>query len=330
MGELENNRDRGSSVASKKNGTEPRSASQRTNYRSIARDLERALAWLESFGLALEHSRLAEYRRCIDRMADAVDDNRAEALLSEPGEVVRLTDAMLESVELCTIHQSLAGTTNPEVRARLKKFVKGPLAYRDEKVESAGNRARNYGFELSLGAMLIRCGIDVRFRSDGDLSLQIGGREVFIECKRPQAERSVNSNVKGALRQLEVLYEQADVPQRARGLVALSATKVINPRGKNLVSPSRDGLARALAGLTESFVEEHRSKWRNPRDSRTLGCLVELRSLVFIETDSPTTAVQVTLNDRNSLEAADRYLLRSVSDLLDPSTTNLIGRQQSQ
>ena len=262
----------------------------------------------------VDETRFGQYRRCIENMADAVDDGTAEALLSDPQSIEDLTDSMSEAFELRTIYQELGPRLDSELRSRLKLFIKGPAAYRDERTGSSGNRPRNIGFELSMGALLLKFGFAIEFHPDGDLRFKHQGHEFFIECKRPQSKKQINSRVRDARDQLSNRYDEAADPAAARGLIALSATKIANPAGKNLRTASLDSLGNGLAVYAEEFIDENRSKWRNPRDLRTLGCIVELRAFVFVESANPTTCVHLGMNNRNGLSRDDDRLFATIAN----------------
>lgn len=265
--------------------TECRLRFNTATYREVANDLGRAIAWLESLGFSVAPTRIGDYRRHLNRVSDALETGTLEALLVDMG-TSNLINTLFESTELRLIHQLLEPIATPDLVARLKSFIKGPAAYRDEKSGSSSNRARNVGFELSLGAQLLNSGIPVEFHPDGDLRFHFEGHEFFIECKRPQVDHQVNSRVKGALSQLATRYSAAKDPAAARGLVAISATKIINPFGNYYRTASRETLDAGLSRAVQEFIETHERKWQSPSDARTLGCILEFRAFVFIESEN--------------------------------------------
>ena len=284
-------------------------------YRDVANDLDRAVAWLESLGFPVAPTRVGDYHRHLNGIADALDNGTLESLLQKEG-TQDLINSLFECTELRQIYQLLEPIADPELAARLGSFIKGPTAYRDERSSSSSNRARNIGFELSLGAQLLNSGISVEFHPDGDLRFHHDGYEVFIECKRPQVEHQVNSRVKDALRQLETRYRKAADPAKARGLVAVSATKIINPFGNYYRTASRATLDAGLSGALQKFIDDHGRKWQSPSDPRTLGCIVEFRAFVFVESENiPTTGGDLAMTERRNLDPEAQSLVASLAEL---------------
>lgn len=282
-----------------------------TTYRELAEDLDVAAKWLESIGLSISPTRLGDYRRRLTSIVNALDAGELVALFNEEG-IKDTIDALYEASEWRLIHQMLADTEDPGLHERLAAFVKGPIAYRDEKTGASSNRARNIGFELSLGAFLKKAGFPIEFHPDGDLRFHYHSHDWYVECKRPQSSGQVKRRVKEALEQLVIRYAEAPDPDSARGLVAVSSTKIINPFGGHFQTQSRQTLRSDLTAEMEKFSKAHDATWINHEDERTLGGLVEYRAFaIVLDENRPTTGGDVALVTRTPLSDANEELLAS-------------------
>jgi hypothetical protein len=282
----------------------------------MAENLDAVARWLESVGFAISPTRVGVYRRHLALLANAPDAGSIGHAIAKEG-VSAIVDSLFESNELCLIHRALEPIADPEVKARLASFIKGPIAYRDEKASASSNRARNIGFELRLGAHLLNAGLPVEFHPEGDLRFPYRNYEFFVECKRPQVGHQVNSRVKDALKQLSERYRGAVNPESARGIVAVSITKVVNPFGESHRTPTQDTLAESLSTAAQRFLEEHRPKWQRPADPRTLGCILDNQAFVFVESDSrPTTGGDIVVTACDDLGAKDAGLFESLMEMI--------------
>jgi len=150
--------------------------------------------------------------------------------------------------------------------------------YRDERA----TQARDYGLELAVGAKLKTAGFDVSFGEGGDLSVRFKGRQVFLECKRPQTLGKLESRVRKAHRQLGQRYEQAEDPKTCRGIVAISATKMINAEARRVRVDSWPELAATIDTLSDRFIAAHNHRWVRADDPRTIGALIEFRFMAWV------------------------------------------------
>lgn len=289
-----------------------------TSYADLANEHGRIQDWLVSLGYKIAPTRLGSYFRYLERIEKERQAGTLETLLCTEG-TQKLIAAVSESLELRRIYRALSPLAiDPELQRRLADFIKGPILYADERPTSASNHARDIAFELSLGAALLQAGLPVEFHPEGDLRFVLKGREVFVECKRPQELHQVRGRIKGAFRQLTVNYAKSSKPADARGLVALSITKALNPTECDLATRSRETLSKGLLGTANAFVRDYGSAWQNPEDARTIGCLIELRAFVFVRSESiPQSGVYHVLTHRAGIGAVDMQFLNTLSARLE-------------
>jgi hypothetical protein len=289
-----------------------------TSYAGLADEHRRIQDWLTSLGYRVTPTRLGAYSRYLERIEKARQAGTLEALLHTEG-TTELIAAVSESLELTRIYKALSPLTiDPELRRRLADFIKGPTLYADERPASASNHARDIALELSLGAALLQADLPVDFHPAGDLRFVLDGCEVFVECKRPQELHQVRGRIKGAFRQLTANYAKSSNPTAARGLVALSITKALNPTEHDLTTQSRETLSKGLLETASAFIRDYGASWQNPEDARTIGCLIELRAFVFIRSESvPQSGVYHVLTHRAGIGAVDMRFLSTLSSRLE-------------
>lgn len=222
-----------------------------TNYRELANEINDACVWLSDHGLNYPRTRVGEYKRHLNEMADYWEKDRIEELLTLR-DFPTLMNSCHEASELSYIYRGLSSYSDLSVTKKLQEFIKGPTLCTRENASSS-NRGRNIAFELHMAARFAAAGFSINMTSDADLIVSILDHEVFVECKRPQQNHQVNSNIKGALRQLEKRYPTATSPSQARGIIAFAIGKVFNPNLFILEAATQDALAGKLTTINYDY-----------------------------------------------------------------------------
>lgn len=285
-------------------------------YRELANEINYACEWLSDHGLDYPRTRVGEYKRHLNEMADYWEQDRIGDLLKHR-DFPTLMNSCHEASELLYIFKGLSSFSAMSVTKKLQEFIKGPTSYTREN-SSSSNRGRNIAFELHIAARFATAGFSINLTSDADLIVSIFDHEVFIECKRPQYNHQINSNIKGALRQLEHRYPSAASPSQARGIIAISISKVYNPNLFLLEASTLEALAGKLTTIDETFIDHFDPKWRNPSDSRTIGVMVHLSIPAEIKSQNLLTichefAIKTTSPNKRELD-----LLTEIKDRLHP------------
>jgi hypothetical protein len=256
----------------------------KSDYRDLANEINDACEWLSDHGLDYPRTRVGEYKRHLNEMADYWEQGRVEELL-ELRDFPTLMNSCHEASELSYIFKGLATLRDFSVTRRLQEFIKGPPSSSKENTSSS-NRGRNIAFELNVAARLAAAGFTIDLTKEADIIVSILGHEVFVECKRPQKDHQVNSNIKAALGQLENRYPSANRPDHARGIIAVAIGKILNPEMGFLQAPTSETLTKRLSHINEAFIHKFNAKWRNPADQRTIGVLVYLGIPAVIKKDN--------------------------------------------
>lgn len=156
--------------------------------------------------------------------------------------------SLVEATELADIYCSLPRLEWRLLKEKFGRVLNGPLHPQEETSES--NLARNTMFELHLGGFLNHKGIAADICDNPDISCAIGGRRVFIQCKRPFSRKSIKSNIGVALGQLSRDLNEAD-DVRNRGVVAISLSHAVNPSEMHMqVKTERDIKGAMMSVIT--------------------------------------------------------------------------------
>jgi hypothetical protein len=210
---------------------------QRIRFEEILRRLDDALAFCHALGLGAnaEQSRFSDYRRNIEQLIQVISPHLVEgpweSLLSDAAERVKYETALMESLEFSDILRDIRAIDRTLLKRTMRGILnaKAPLLPSDE--DSNSNEARNRLFELNLASKLVRAGLNPSL-GEPDLSCEVDGKRLFIACKRPYSRSKVIPRIYNAKDQiLDALeaHSSQDGSLGARGVVAISVSKVLNP-----------------------------------------------------------------------------------------------------
>jgi hypothetical protein len=257
----------------------------KTNYESVYSGIDNATLWLSEHGLEIDRTRIGGYKRVFEKFLKKYNSGKLtdDELKDFFGTYVNL---VYEIQELFHIYEGLSKINNSDLTKKLKKFIKGPVIVTDENPNNSTNLGRNIAFELLIASKFYSFGFEIDFGSEADLSFVHNNRKFFIECKRPQYKHQINSNIKGAFRQLKKRYNEQDGQVSVFGLMALSVSKILNPDLDILVSSNTHLMYSYIENLLYGFHNEHNKKYLNPGDQRTIGMIVYFSTPVSIEDEN--------------------------------------------
>lgn len=256
------------------------------HFSELAESLQNVAAWLGRLGIDESRTRVGQYRRVMQRLADAHARGDADALRADwPSAMVPL----FESEELVAIHQWLSGPEYDDfVRERMRIVASGPSSYTEENT-SSGNRARNTAFELAMAARIVAGGLPLDPSVPADVSVRLATRTVVMECKRPQSEKALEGNVDDARHQLRERYRTANRPGFV-GVIAVDLTKVLNPSLDLLRGVPESELREVLSGALADYSREHERVWQKNRDEQTSAVLLRLSVMAHLSGETLLTS----------------------------------------
>ena len=215
--------------------------------------------------------------------------------------------SLVEATEMADIYCTLPRLEWRLLKEKFGRVLNGPLHPQEETSESS--LARNTMFELHLSGYLNHKGIAADICDNPDISCAIGGRRVFIQCKRPFRRKSIRSNIRDALRQLSYdLNEARDV--RNRGVVAISLSHAVNPGEMHMQVKTEQDINRAIASV---ITPVGNSMYHLLKGPRIVGISFSVTVPVFVSDINEFRTGQVTaFYASTEASDADRVLLRNL------------------
>gem|GEM_PF-1244958 len=263
----------------------PQSApfSQR-NYCTILQDLEGLGSHVTNLGLhGAPNDRLRGLIADIRTLEKARSENRLQALEIQP-QVAGLVWSLVEGQEFAEIFRGITGYNPQVVKELMRRALKGPLRPEDETETS--NHGRNTIFELLLGSRFLRAGANPTLGQQADLLIDHFSSHLYVECKRPQREQSIQGNISRALGQLRQRIASDPHPDSSAGLVAISISKAVNPESKWLVVDDEADIERNLTRVAERIHAQCARDYERKGDPRLIGVLYHILAPVRVRGDS--------------------------------------------
>jgi hypothetical protein len=260
----------------------------KSTFQEKATQIQRAADWLDSLGISFYRTRIGKYLKDIERLNTAYEKGSIQQLLDN-GEFPQHVNSLFESSELIYIHEGLKTVSTEHLFPRLRDFTKGSEFVTAESTRSLSNKGRDIGFELFTASLFAHASFQPNFSTDADLMATNEMGTFFVECKRPQFDHSVRSNVRGAANQLNKRLTDPRNPEGAFGLIALSVSKIINPTQKLLVVSSEEVIHDMLGSESEIFINAQQQHWRKIENRRILGLIILIRTPAVIKSHSLLT-----------------------------------------
>ena len=248
------------------------------DYCTILQDLEGLGSYLTNLGLhrATKH-RLRGLIADIRTLGKARSEDRLQALEVQP-QVAGLVWSLVEGQEFPESIQGITGY--PEVvKELMRRALKGPLRPEDETETS--NHVRNTIFELLLGSRFLRAGANPTLGQQAD-PIDHFGSHLYVECKRPQREQSIQANISRALDQLRQRIASDPHPDSSAGLVAISISKAVNPESKWLMVDDEADIEQNLTRVAERIHAQCARDYERKGDPRLIGVLYHILAPVRV------------------------------------------------
>lgn len=241
------------------------------------RELHEALDWFSAMGANPEPTRVGRYLKHLHDLDKAVKKDRdmmtAFYKAHDFGEHVLI---LSEVEEILAVYRFLSSQSSATFLEKLKKSLEGGLIPGDETPRASASLPRNILFELFLGSVFVAAGFEISFTEAADLAVRFQARDIFVECKRPQHDHSVNGAIKGAASQLLKRYSSSSDPDSARGLIALSISKVITRGMLYRISHKEPAFPEDSYSFFLEFIARHKRRWNAKADAKTLGVILYL------------------------------------------------------
>lgn len=200
-------------------------------FSKTADDLEAVLEICRSAGISTRATRMEIALKRIREMDRLVAQYKREGRLASDLGGVRDVALLIEGSEFAELLPCLSRWLAEQpsvVKDKLRKVLGGPQVPTDENPLKNNNEARNFLFELTLGARFEARGTRVTQGEHPDFTVHLPRREIFVECKRPFSLAKLEDNIDGAAEQLRREFAQPGAGASTFGVIAIEASKVVN------------------------------------------------------------------------------------------------------
>lgn len=285
---------------------------KRRSFRDIYDELNKTVVWLGQFKPKHLSTRIDKYKENLLLLADAHDAGKVTELLESRNEE-RLMNSFLEASSLNFIYRGLRSFDKSDValRQKIKVLFSGPEHSNDENpATSNNNSARNMSFELVIAARFAAAGYPIDFGTGTDADLFINDSPVlFVESTRISSSKKIKEGIDKKFGQLQNRYASVDPKMQKRGLIAISISKLINPRQKLLSTRNVDHLLADLNKQVKTFIGDHERYWAD-RDENTVGVIVHFDVPAELTDENEYFICrEIGLNNTKPIDSPeDRYL----------------------
>ncbi len=286
---------------------------ERVTWEGIGAGLDEAFDFCRGLGLELQverSRRFQEHRACLAELTAALRSGGLDAARDLfDRDRVRAFPAVTEGAELAGSLPFLRTVPRDIISRKLAVILRGSPRSTDEDPKT--NRARDVLFELTMASTLRRAGLTPEL-GEPDIRCWVDRRAVYVACKRPVSRLGARQAYTDALAQLAAVLRSA--PVGARGIVALSITRFVNP-GDRVFVHERDaiGKARLSADMTHAAQWLTRpTLWPAPPEG-TIGLLWHVITPGFDRSKNLLVAVQqLNVQPTSPPGSADERLLQAV------------------
>lgn len=263
---------------------------EKHTYEHVSRTLSDAIQWIQSFGISTANTRLERYVGKLRQVQELLERGEL-GTLKDPKRVSLIMSLFNEISDIEIIYNGLCSNSDSFLGIRLADLVGGPDLVTNERNKNASNKPRCVAFELVMAAILAASGFEIDLSKEPDVRAFDGSRQILVECKRPNSNKKIKSNIKTGLQQLTRSYDGATP---GYGLLAISIDKLVNPNNFVLPAPHADALCGMAQSHVRKFIIDNKQFWHRNLDHRTIGVIVSLKCQGLIEYQRLPTNVHVS------------------------------------
>jgi len=285
---------------------------KRQTYQQILQKLRDVDSWLSGMGFSQKADRIRLHISNICKLEKVWrDEALKKKFINEIGHD-QLFWSLIEAAEFADIYSALRDFEPNSLKEKLRYALEGPVNPNNE--TSTSNIGRNTMFELNLASRLVQGGVPVYLQTNPDLTCEVDGRKIYIQCKRPFSESGIPRNISDACRQL-VRDLNSSNDRGARGVIAISVSRIQNPGDKLFVADKEHNLKKLIGDCIQSVGERYRKSWAN-MDKRIIGLLFHLITPAVMEEDKLLVAAQQVVMFSRAIGGPERTLLRKFCEIL--------------
>lgn len=295
------------------------------SYQSIYNRYSAALQWMHGLGIKLTPGRTSHYEKVISHWKDAY----RSATANEGRNIFPdFVSSMFEIFAFVSIHeafQNVAPAKLASITEKLQKAVNGPINAADETPDSTA--ARNFLFEATVAAKAHQParGVNAILDGNSDTGIRINNKKIWVECKRITSLEKVESNVRKASSQLEVILAK-ELGAGNRGIVAIDVSKILNRGDKIFVAPTDGELLASVDRIMDQFISQHSHLWERiyvRRQKKVIGTIIRFAFMASSKARNLLVHTsQWALYPRLGIAQSDEQLQRQLVNALECKPDN--------
>jgi hypothetical protein len=226
-------------------------------FGALAARLEGTLTELKAQGVPIANTRIDRYRGHLSHLTTLSKSSvlqREWLTLPDDARVARTRKALsilYELLEVDAVYRDWNPSQRAELADALRKIVRGPDGYDEERPGSTF--PRDSLFELQIARTFAAAGFALVHIPPADLAIDVSGKRVVVECKRPQTESGILRKLHAGFKQVRkrAMEQQGS---RVRGIVALDLSKAINP-GFDQLHLEGDSIGQLLPRILDEAAD---------------------------------------------------------------------------
>ena len=238
-----------------------------------------SVEWLRELGVSKPADRYHGYLRAFEAFKNFKGDEAGRT-----DKFKSYVNAQAELYELSRVRSALAEVDSEHYINTLKRISQGqPFRHVAE-----NDPGRDYLFEMSIAARLLKAGHEVELNHIADVVTRIEGRKIYFEAKRIKSVAKLASRVSEANSQLKKRLAQ-DSSSKSRGIVAVNVTDVINPDCEMMLLRERQDLRKEHSKVFNEFVTSNPEHFHKGEHSKCLGAFIESswQGIIVNDDDDP-------------------------------------------
>src|SRR5579859_5531229 len=285
------------------------------SYESIFSQYSAALQWMHGLGIKMASGRTSHYGKVIGQWKDAYKS----ATANEGRDIFPdFVSSMFEIFDFVRIHEAFQNVAPAELASiteKLQKAVNGPINAANETPDSTA--ARNFLFEATVAARAHQParGVEAILDANSDTGIRIKDKKIWVECKRITSLEKVESNVRKASSQLEVILAK-ELGAGHRGIVAIDVSKILNRGDKIFVARTDSELLASVDRIMGQFISQYSHIWERiyeRRHKKVIGTFIRFAFMASSEARNVLVhASQGAVNPRLGIARSDEQLQRQL------------------
>jgi len=288
-------------------------------YETVFNKFISAVKWMKSIGVKISLGRTTSYENIIGLYKDSyksLSANEIEGIF--PGFV----SSIFEVHDFIGIHESFMEISPDQLTGlvnKLQKAVNGPVNSIDETHVSTASR--NFLFEAVVAAKSHHPdkGINAILDAHSDSGIRIGGKKIWVECKRVTTLKQIKKNIQKASKQLEITFNKK-IGSGHRGVVAVDISKILQAGDKIFVRENDSSLINSVDYLMDKFINDYSHIWQDilsRRDRKIIGVIIRFS---FMSSSEDRNLLVYTsqwgLNPRLGNSESDNCILKSLTSAI--------------